>query len=388
MPAQIDEESIQNEILNQLNAQLEMTNIAEGLDREILEKIGAKVVEDYNIDKESRSDWERDNRDALDLAKLIAKEKTWGGAKVANVKYPILATAAIQFSARAYPNLVKGNEVVKVKVIGEDDDGIKADKAERVRQHMAYQILDQMESWEDGMDQLLACLPILGVFFKKTYFKPTEGYAQSDIVFPNDLIVNYHAKSLEPLATHYLEFTPNEVAERVRSGQWLDVEFGHPQDVEDDNTGNDKKDDREEDRKPHICLEQHRWWDLDEDGYEEPYVVTVHRDTEQVVRITARYSMDGIQSNNRGEIVRIEPIQHFTRYPFFPAFDGSFYCMGFGILLSGLNSTVNTTINQLLDASFQSLFFLSSQFRPYDSRWRYLFFEVQTRRVENGGNSG
>jgi hypothetical protein len=29
--------------------------------------------------------------------------------------------------------------------------------------------------------------------------------------------------------------------------------------------------------KPHEFLEQHRYWDLDEDGYPEPYIVTVHK---------------------------------------------------------------------------------------------------------------
>ena len=53
-------------------------------------------------------------------------------------------------------------------------------------------------------------------------------------------------------------------------------------------------------------LEQHNWMDLDGDGYAEPYIVTVHRPSEMVCRIAARYEEDGIVAN-KGEVVRIEP---------------------------------------------------------------------------------
>jgi chaperonin GroES len=326
MPA--EEISQEEQIVNQLNAFIGMNNIAENLDDDVLEKIGTKVVEDYNIDKESRKDWEVANEKTLELARQLAKEKTWAGEAVANVKYPILATSAIQFSARAYPNLVKGKEVVKVQTIGEDESGEKANKAERVR-------------------QLLMCLPLIGCFFKKTYFKPDQGHPQSDIVFPDNLVVHYYAKSLEPRATEIIELYPNDIVERQRMGLFLDVELGHPQESGEEDQ--EETDERDEDR-PHVFLEQHRLWDLDDDGYQEPYVITVHRDTEQVVRITTRYDVEEVKFNDAGQIIKIEPVQHYTQYTFMPSFDGSFYRMGFGSLLSDLNKSINTVINQLLDS--------------------------------------
>ena len=54
------------------------------------------------------------------------------------------------------------------------------------------------------------------------------------------------------------------------------------------------------------------------------------------------------------KILRIEPIQTYTKYGFIPCPDGSFYDLGLGVLLGPLNRSVNTLINQLNDAGTMS----------------------------------
>jgi chaperonin GroES len=49
-------------------------------------------------------------------------------------------------------------------------------------------------------------------------------------------------------------------------------------------------------------------------------------------------------------VLKIEPIEHYTKYSFIPAPDGGFYDLGFGALLGPLNNSVNTLINQLIDS--------------------------------------
>jgi len=53
----------------------ESLNIAETLDEDTLTDIGSKVCEEYEIDKESRSEWELNMKEALDLAKQKKEEK-------------------------------------------------------------------------------------------------------------------------------------------------------------------------------------------------------------------------------------------------------------------------------------------------------------------------
>jgi chaperonin GroES len=320
---------------------IHMPNIATELDDSKLAEIGMKVVREYEIDKNSRADWEAKMSKAMDLAMQVAEAKTFPWPNAANVKYPLLTTAAIQFAARAYPAIVQGADVVKGKVVGHDPDGSKLDRAERIGQHMSYQLLDEMPEWEEDTDKLLHILPIVGCVFRKTYFDPGLGRNCSEMVSAKHLVVNYAAKSLEraPRITQVFELYPHEVTERMRSGVFLETDLGMPQGADGDEDG------------AHEFLEQHRRLDLDEDGYGEPYCVTVHKDTGRVVRIYARYDADGVHVDNQThKVVRVEAVDYFTKYSFIPSPDGGFYDVGFGSLLWDINETINSTMNRLLDA--------------------------------------
>jgi len=331
-----------------------ITNLADKQNKETLADITTKVLEGYKLDLASRTEWEALNVQIIDLAKLLVKKKVYAGEVVANVKYPLIINACIQFAARAYPELIKGNEVVKGKVIGTDPDNRKFDKANRISQFMSFQLLSLMEDWEEGVDQLLFTLPAIGCVFKKSYFDSIERKSVSQIVFADDLVVNYFAESLEraPRVTHRIYLYHNEIVERINSGIFIKFDV-----AELGQATSDKTADVDEDT-PHLFLEQHRWYDLDGDGYQEPYVVTVHEQSQKLVRISPRFATDGIIRKSDesgitdpdGPIVKIIPEQYFTRFIFMPAIDGGFYGMGFGSLLMSSNSAINTVINQLLDA--------------------------------------
>ena len=346
---------------------LEMENIAAELPAGELSRIGDLVEREYTIDKTSRADWETRCEKAMKIAMQVAEIKQYPWPKAANVKFPLLTTAAIQFAARAYPAIVQGRNVVKGQVLGNDDGkpqinpidgeplineetgeplwqvepGAKRAKADRIARHMSWQLTDDMEEWDEETDKLLHVLPILGCVFRKTWFDPSLGNNRSDMIMPGDLVVNYHAKHLKttPRATHVFPLYPYEITERMRLGIYLDIDLGRPRDA-----------DSTDDDAPHDFLEQHRALDLDKDGYPEPYIVTVHKDTKQVVRIVARFDEDGIIENRDGKIAKIEPVHYFTKYTFLPSPDGGFYDMGFGTLLEPMNEAINGALNQLLDA--------------------------------------
>jgi len=331
-----------------------VTNIANDQDVNTISDLTTKVLEGYKIDLASRKDWEELNKEIIDLAKLLVKKKTYNGEIVANVKYPMIINACMQFAARAYPEIIKGNEVVKGKVVGQDPEGTKFDRAQRIANFMSFQLLNHMEDWEEGVDQLLFNLPAIGCTFKKSYFDIIERTNISQIVFADDLVVNYFAESLEraPRVTHKIYLYHNEIVERITSGVFVDFDIAELGQATSDETSD------VDDETPHLFLEQHRWYDLDDDGYQEPYIVTIHEASQKLVRISARYATDGIIretndqgiQNPNGKIIKIKPEQYFTRYLFMPAVDGGFYGMGFGSLLMSNNTAINTVINQLLDA--------------------------------------
>lgn len=320
----------------------EQVNVASVIDPERLPNLGQLVVREYNIDKTSRTDWEQCARRALAMAQQKKERKTtpWDGAS--NVKYPMLTTAALQFAARAYPAIVDGNNIVKAVVIGRDEAGIKAGKASRVGQHMSYQLLYEMPEWESDVDAMLHQIPIVGCAFKKVYDdKSRESGFGDDLISALDLVVNQSARSLEtvPRITHVFPLYPHEIKERMLDGRFIEV---------DDKTFSENNEDGD---APTQFLEQHRFWDLDEDGFAEPWIVTVHEKTGTVVRVKANYDSDRIDVDyQKGRIVRIPRKDYFVKIPFIPDPEGGFYDIGFGKLLEPLSDVIDTSINQMMDA--------------------------------------
>lgn len=331
-------------------ALIDSVNIAEELDEEQLNDIGYTCSEGFENDLRSREHWEHELHQWTKLAMQHRDAKTWPWPQASNVKYPLLSTAAMQFAARAYPSLVPSNgQVVKAKVIGNDPTGEKYDRAQRVSKFMSYQVMEEMEGWEEDMDKLLLQLPIIGTAFKKTYWDSVKKINCSHLVLPQNLVVNYWAKSLEcaERVSEIMELSKRKVTERQMSGIFLDVELGDPQSY---SVSRNHDVPPTDDTTPYCIIEQHTFLDLDEDGYGEPYIVTFDRNSRKVLRIAARFDQDCIYVDDEGNLQKIEPIQYYTKYSFVPNPDGGFYDVGFGCLLGPLNEAVNTLINQLTDA--------------------------------------
>jgi chaperonin GroES len=338
-----------------INKALASHNIADDLKEDELLKISNFVFEGYKIDLDSRKDWERNVDKWTKLALQSTEQKNFPWANAANVKYPLLSTAAMQFAARAYPALVPGDgNVVQARIIGKELQGQKTAKAEHIAKHMSWQLTYQMTDWEDDMDKLLVILPVVGTVFKKTYFDATKGRNVSKMVLPKDLVVNYWAKSLEEAErkTEVIEMSKRVLRERQLSGIYCDIELPEPPMPEGapPRAMGQSAPATADYTTPYRILEQHTFYDLDEDGYPEPYIITIEESTKKVLRIVARFEKEDIQQGEKGGIARIEPMEYYTKFPFIPNPDGGFYDIGFGLLLGSINETINTSINQLLDA--------------------------------------
>ena len=339
-------------------------NIANLLSKDDLETIGMQVVKDFDNDLLSRSSWEKRTETSLKLALQVVENKNFPWANASNVKFPLITIAALQYHARSYPVLIDNDLPVKCRVVGEDKDGLRTLRATRVEQHMSYQLLEEDEDWESEMDKVLITQPIIGCAFKKTYYDPIRKHNISENVLAKDLVVNYWTKSLETAnrVTHVLQMSKNEIYERTARGLWLEgVSEGRQQQYSSIAMGNglqslqDKAQGMQppepnDSSTPVEVLEQHCHIDFDGDGYAEPYIVYVRRDNKKVARIVARYTQKDIERNESNDVLSIKAEQYFTKYPFIPSPDGGFYDLGFGVLLGPLNESINTIINQLVDA--------------------------------------
>lgn len=334
--------------------------------KEKLVQIGQEVIEGYMRDKESRKHWETQNEEWTKLALQVMEKKNYPWDNASNVKFPILTTAALQFSSRAYPSLVSSFDIVKAKAIGNDPGGKFQEVADRISTHMSYQVLYEMLGWDEDMDKLCFILPIVGTAFKKTYYDGNKGTNCSELVFAKDLVVNYWAKNLNTAyrVSHKLWRTPNDIVERQRKGLFTKNE-DYLKDAGLDRGGNidavseakktvtnEASPPAPDKSTPRLLVECHTFYDLDDDGYDEPYVITIDYETRLPLRIVARFYKEDVELDEKDEkkIAKITPCQYFTKFGFIPNPDGGFYDLGFGLLLGGINESVNTLINQLVDS--------------------------------------
>lgn len=352
-----------------------------------LTHIGQECIADYERDENDRGDWKETVERAFKLAaqeKLAEKKFPWPGAS--NVNFPLLTTAALQFAARAYPAIVKGDEAVSIKVVGQDrgrpmmgpdgqpmalingqpvaasqvmamvaeaaqtgqqppepqvawqvPPGAKSARAERVRDYMNTVLFYRMQGWEEDTDALLHQLPIAGSAFRKVWVN-SDGSQRSALVPALKLVAPMSAKDCysAPRLTEIMEDQAlNDIISGQRSGFYRDVTLTT---------------DGEDDQAPRKLLEQHCLIDLDEDGYAEPYIVTLDHASSQVLRIEPSFGPEDVQMNAKGEVASIGRRHFYVKYDFFPSLEGKFYGTGLGHLLEQIGGVVNRAVNQMIDA--------------------------------------
>lgn len=341
---------------NAITKLLQSKNIAEGMDEMKLTEIGAKCRSGFENDLMSREDWARDLKDWTELTVQIRKEKTFPWVDCSNVQYPILSTASMQFAARAYPSLVPSDgKIVKGVVIGKDPDGKKTSLADRVSTYMSWQIMHDMDDWEEDMDKLLLMLPIAGTVFKKTYWDTNKEKVCSRLVLPMNLVVDNWTRSLEEAEriSEIIPMTGRILKERMNKGTFLDIDLGQPTTPQLLSPQNENSTGKVDESTPYTLIQQHCFLDLDEDEYSEPYTVTFQRESGKVLSIVPRFRVQDVQAD-KGKVVSITPTHYYTKFSFVPNPDGSFYSIGFGRLLGPLNEAINTLINQLIDGGTMS----------------------------------
>lgn len=278
------------------------------------------------------------------------------------------------------------------KVIKEKKEQLRkrTERADRVAEMMNWQINVKMPEWRSQQKRLFYSLPNVGSLFKKTYFDPTLGRCVSKVIKFPDFYVNQHTECMKTCRsfTHIMDFTKSEYDIRVKQGLWVDCEIFKEAQTNEEGS-NEKNEVEETSDNPDKFYEQYCWIDLDEDGIEEPYIVTVHVMSGKVVRIVARYDEDCLivksenytpmslidaqrkaaaridalnAEYNAGEeykapddlegyeLVRVEPIDIITKYGMIPSFDGTFLDVGFYHLIGATAMGVNKTTNDLLNA--------------------------------------
>lgn len=329
-------------------------NLAEFLDDSTLAEIASDLLGSVEDDMSSRSEWEETYVKGLDLLGVKQEERSTPFEGASSVTHPVISESVTQFQAQAYKELLPSGGPVKTRIMGAVNPQVEA-QAKRVKEYMNYQITEVMEEYDPEMDQMLFYLPLSGSTFKKTYFDVTKGRQVSKFIPAQDVVVPYSATDLfsSPRITHVLKMSENDLRKQQVAGFYRDIDlpFGGSQDDDfvdnavDDIEGVSKsyRDDVREVYEIHCELDIEGFEDTGPDGeptgIKLPYIVTVDRDSSEVLSIRRNYDeTDPIRKAK----------QYFTHYKFMPGL--GFYGFGLTHMVGGIGRAATSILRQLIDA--------------------------------------
>lgn len=333
-------------------------NIMYDLSEQELDDLANNVVEWVDVDIESRKDWEQRMDQAMELLGLNNvpdDELAFDGASA--VTYPLIGEAVVQFQARAIEEVFPSEGPVKTKVVGELTKE-KEDQADRIKNHMNYQILDQDRSYFWQVDTMLFYLPLAGSAFKKTYYDTVSDMVVSRFIPSPDFIVPYIATDLAsaPRYTHRMFKNTSEMKKLFETGFWEEIDLPdstpYTTDTTDDREHQNR--DKADSRSPEVHADDDVYTvyechcdlmlDNDQETYSRnsplPYIVTVEKGTREILSIRRNWKEDDEMMQKR---------IWFTHYKYLPGL--GFY--GFGLLhiIGSVAEATSGTIRALLDSA-------------------------------------
>jgi hypothetical protein len=325
-------------------------NLAEALDEGMMAQLVGDLTGDFEDDINSRRDWIQTYVDGLELLGMKVEDRTepWPGA--CGVYHPLLSEALVKFQAETMTETFPAQGPVKTQIIGKETPE-KRDAAVRVQDDMNYQMTDVMVEYRPEHERMLWGLGLSGNAFKKVYYDPSLGRQVSMYVAAEDVVVPYGASNLETAerVTHVMRKTKNEMARLQRDGFYRDIDLPEPTNTMDEvekaiaeKMGfRAETDDRYKllEMQVDLIIEDDQYRDEDDDGIALPYIVTIEKETQNILAIRRNWNPDDKLKQKRN---------HFVHYAYVPGF--GFYAFGLIHLVGAFAKSGTSILRQLVDA--------------------------------------
>ena len=194
---------------------LDTENLTEILSEEMRTSVASKVTTRYNTDLQSRSEKQKQLQEIIKYVLSQSEKRSFPFEGSSNIIFPLISTACVEFAAKCYPEIFKDGNIVKAKVIGNDDGevmksegnemrnedgsiaildetglpaiqnvGAKIKRGQRIATVMNYQLNEEIDGFESDMDALFNALGALGTMFKKDYYDSNnEGWIRYEESF-------------------------------------------------------------------------------------------------------------------------------------------------------------------------------------------------------------
>jgi hypothetical protein len=323
-------------------------NLAEYLPESELGLVGSQVCDNAQADLDSRSEWENlivKGMEELGL-KIEETAEPFEGACRAN--HPLLLENVVKFQSKAVQEIFPAAGPVRTKVWGTATPEKEA-AANRLKEFLNYQILEEMVEYFDETERLLFALPLVGSCFRKLYFDTAVGRPVAEYVSVDQFVVSYNAPDLRRAEryTHIIYRNHDDLMGDIAAGVYRDIQLGQPGLVEqrviaakiDELQGVSQP----IDFKAHVLYEYHGYFKFD--GLDEtkagplPYVVTVDAGSRKVLSIRRNWAEKDPKKRK---------LEWFVHYRYVPTM--GFYGLGLIHLIGSLSKTATLTMRALVDA--------------------------------------
>ena len=320
-------------------------DLTETLEEEELLEIGRMVIDNFQADKESRSEWESMFERGFDLLGLKLEQGSEPFEGACTAVHPLLIESAVKFQSKASQELFPASGPVKANILGTATPE-KEMQANRVQNFMNYQVTEQMPEYFDEFERMLFHLPLIGSAFKKIYYSSTLKRPVSEFIPIDQFYISYYATDLRNADryTHVIYRSPIDIQKDINAGVYQDADLPTPSQsgitsfAEKIDTILGFNPDYDNDPQ-YVLLEQHCYLDIEDADEALPYIVTVEQDSRQVLSIRRNYEQDDPNREKRS---------HFVHYRFVPGF--GFYGLGLIHFLGNLTMSATAAMRSLIDA--------------------------------------
>lgn len=331
-------------------------NLAETLDKSILDKIGTDLVELIDKDKQARQ--KRDKQYEEGIRRTGLGDDAPGGAQFAGaskVVHPVMAEACVDFASSAIKELFPPSGPVKTEQVGTVSRE-QVERGERKKELMNWQLTKQMPEYYDELEQLLSQLPLGGAQYLK--IRPDEALRRpvAEFVPIDEILLPYASTSFYTAQrmTHRQMITQTTYEERVASGLYRDIEDlstvgSQTPELSAAAAATEKVEGVEESAYNEDGLreifETYVWSKVEEDGITSgksaPYIIHIDKFSEKVLGMYRNWDEEDKTS--------FEKLDWIVEWKFIP-WRGA-YGIGLPHLIGGLSAALTGALRALLDSA-------------------------------------
>lgn len=343
-------------------------NLAEHLDQSVLSKIGNSLMQEIQDDWNSAEEWRQILAEGIKQLGLRPerKDKPYPGAS--NVYSSAYKDAALTFLSSATAELLPSGGYSDTKIIGKTSPDIDA-AALRFQTFLNQYLGDDYKDYTPQKERTFLWTVIAGSCFTKVYQDPTSTIARPlvDCIKPEDMIINYGAKSIQSAArkTVVLRMADRELKSLQKARLYtktklagLDssrVDEDIVTDILDQIDGRDSDETSGGFSKNYIMWECYKYIDLndylsgspsldvDRDSEYAPYVITMEKDSGKIIGLYRNWKEDDQEKQEK---------QIFVQHTYLPGF--GIYGLGLAHIASNTAAAAATIKRLCIDASIMS----------------------------------